>query len=64
MIIAPLGPSIELPLGPRNAAPGAGTACGLRHWGHADSATGTFGGAPHGATERCTGRGNRMRTAP
>eukprot|EP00959_Pyramimonas_sp_CCMP1952_P231113 4831206-Pyramimonas_sp.AAC.1 len=31
---------------------------------HAVCATGTFGGAPSGATRRCTGRGNRMRTAP
>ena len=31
---------------------------------HANCATGTFGGAPDGATKRCTGLGNRMRAAP
>eukprot|EP00959_Pyramimonas_sp_CCMP1952_P285061 5960342-Pyramimonas_sp.AAC.1 len=29
----PLGPSVELPLGPRNAVLGEGDARGLRHWG-------------------------------
>jgi len=29
---------------------------------HADTAIGAFGGAPYGATKRCTGWGNRMRT--
>eukprot|EP00959_Pyramimonas_sp_CCMP1952_P011540 242000-Pyramimonas_sp.AAC.1 len=28
----PLGPSVELPIGPRNAALGARTACEFRHW--------------------------------
>ena len=32
MRTAPLGPSVELPLGPRNAVLGGGDACGLRHW--------------------------------
>eukprot|EP00959_Pyramimonas_sp_CCMP1952_P170193 3555531-Pyramimonas_sp.AAC.1 len=32
MRTAPLGPSVELPMGPRNAALGGGTACELRHW--------------------------------
>merc|ERR1712153_238645 len=34
------------------------------HWvgeTHANCATGTFGGAPYGATQRCTGWGKRMR---
>eukprot|EP00959_Pyramimonas_sp_CCMP1952_P177841 3716921-Pyramimonas_sp.AAC.1 len=29
----PLGPSVELPLGPRSSALGAGTACEHPHWG-------------------------------
>eukprot|EP00959_Pyramimonas_sp_CCMP1952_P209941 4392601-Pyramimonas_sp.AAC.1 len=32
MRTAPLGHSLELPLGPPNAVLGGGTACGLRHW--------------------------------
>ena len=92
MRTAPMGPSAELPLGQRNAAPGGGTACEPRHWGirwsslwghetlpwvgepHArppltwgdacETATGTFGGAPYGATKRCTGCGGRMRAPP
>eukprot|EP00959_Pyramimonas_sp_CCMP1952_P231855 4845681-Pyramimonas_sp.AAC.1 len=31
---------------------------------HSNCATGTFGGAPSGATKRGTGWGRRMRTAP
>eukprot|EP00959_Pyramimonas_sp_CCMP1952_P261823 5474956-Pyramimonas_sp.AAC.1 len=31
---------------------------------HDNCATGTFGGAPSWATERCTGRGKRTPTAP
>ena len=37
------------------------------HWAqetHASSATGTFGGAPYGATKRCPGRKRRMRVPP
>eukprot|EP00959_Pyramimonas_sp_CCMP1952_P277824 5807199-Pyramimonas_sp.AAC.1 len=42
MRTAPLGPSVELPMEPRNAALGGRTACELRHgclrwsslWGH------------------------------
>eukprot|EP00959_Pyramimonas_sp_CCMP1952_P328344 6874245-Pyramimonas_sp.AAC.1 len=29
---APLGPSLELPMGPRRAVLGVGDACGLRFW--------------------------------
>eukprot|EP00959_Pyramimonas_sp_CCMP1952_P222430 4649889-Pyramimonas_sp.AAC.1 len=29
----PLGPSVELPTGPRNAVLGEGGACEQRHWG-------------------------------
>eukprot|EP00959_Pyramimonas_sp_CCMP1952_P217239 4543451-Pyramimonas_sp.AAC.1 len=29
----PLGPSVERPMWPRNAALGGGTACGHPHWG-------------------------------
>eukprot|EP00959_Pyramimonas_sp_CCMP1952_P129268 2703059-Pyramimonas_sp.AAC.1 len=47
------GSSVGLPAGPRNAVLGGGT--------HADCSTGTFGGAPYGATKRCTGWG-RIRT--
>eukprot|EP00959_Pyramimonas_sp_CCMP1952_P196062 4099241-Pyramimonas_sp.AAC.1 len=32
MRVPPLGPSIELPTGPRNAVLGAGTACEFCHW--------------------------------
>eukprot|EP00959_Pyramimonas_sp_CCMP1952_P231792 4844439-Pyramimonas_sp.AAC.1 len=32
MRAVPLGPSVELPMGPRSAALGGGTACGLCHW--------------------------------
>ena len=32
MRAAPLGPSVELPMGPRNDVPGGGDACGLHHW--------------------------------
>eukprot|EP00959_Pyramimonas_sp_CCMP1952_P363222 7606307-Pyramimonas_sp.AAC.1 len=32
MRAAPLGPSVELPMGPRNAVLGGGDACGLRYW--------------------------------
>eukprot|EP00959_Pyramimonas_sp_CCMP1952_P127702 2671057-Pyramimonas_sp.AAC.1 len=31
---------------------------------HASTATRAFGGAPYGATKRCTGCGKRMRTPP
>eukprot|EP00959_Pyramimonas_sp_CCMP1952_P100669 2105836-Pyramimonas_sp.AAC.1 len=31
---------------------------------HVDFATGAFGGAPFGATKRCTCWGGRMRTVP
>eukprot|EP00959_Pyramimonas_sp_CCMP1952_P395283 8282496-Pyramimonas_sp.AAC.1 len=65
----PLGPSVELPKGLRNAA--------LRWsplWGyetlpwvgepHADTPTAAFGGAPYEATKRCPGWGNHMWTPP
>ena len=73
MRTAPLGPSVEPPIRPRNVVLGKGDACELRHWDlrwsslwghetlywvgetHANCATGTFGGAPYGATKRCTG---------
>eukprot|EP00959_Pyramimonas_sp_CCMP1952_P164479 3438670-Pyramimonas_sp.AAC.1 len=32
MRTVPRGPSVELPMGPRSAVLGGGTACGLRHW--------------------------------
>ena len=32
MRVPPLGPSVELPMGPRNAVLGAGDACEFRHW--------------------------------
>eukprot|EP00959_Pyramimonas_sp_CCMP1952_P321646 6730600-Pyramimonas_sp.AAC.1 len=44
---------------PRSAVLGGGT-----RETHADTATGAFGGAPHGAIVRCTGWGKRMRTLP
>eukprot|EP00959_Pyramimonas_sp_CCMP1952_P444298 9302240-Pyramimonas_sp.AAC.1 len=56
MRTATLGPSVQLPLRPRNAVVGGGP--------HADCANGTFGGAPSGATKRCAGCGCPMRTAP
>eukprot|EP00959_Pyramimonas_sp_CCMP1952_P397508 8329422-Pyramimonas_sp.AAC.1 len=51
----PLEPSVELPMGPRNAVLGGGDACG---------STGAFGGAPYGATKRCPGCRWRMRSLP
>eukprot|EP00959_Pyramimonas_sp_CCMP1952_P072265 1509282-Pyramimonas_sp.AAC.1 len=56
MRAATLGPSVELPMGPRSAVLGGGT--------HAGCASGTVGGAPYGAAKRCTGWGSRMRAAP
>eukprot|EP00959_Pyramimonas_sp_CCMP1952_P072911 1523843-Pyramimonas_sp.AAC.1 len=46
-----LGPSAELPVGPRNVS----GVCrnGASH--HADTATGAFGGAPCGASKRVRG---------
>eukprot|EP00959_Pyramimonas_sp_CCMP1952_P355847 7452557-Pyramimonas_sp.AAC.1 len=32
MRTAPLGPSVELPPGPRSAELGGGSACEMRHW--------------------------------
>eukprot|EP00959_Pyramimonas_sp_CCMP1952_P061721 1289705-Pyramimonas_sp.AAC.1 len=49
----PRGPSVELPMGPRSATLGGGT--------HVDSAIEAYGGAPYGATKRCTAWGRRMR---
>eukprot|EP00959_Pyramimonas_sp_CCMP1952_P412165 8636901-Pyramimonas_sp.AAC.1 len=56
MRTVPLGPSVELPLGPRNAVPGEWQ-CQIKCVGgtHADGGTGAFRGALHGATMRCTG---------
>ena len=69
----PLGPSVELPMGPRNAVLGGGDACAPPYldlrWSslwvhetlcwvwraHAGTPTGTFGGAPYGATKRRPG---------
>eukprot|EP00959_Pyramimonas_sp_CCMP1952_P084307 1763410-Pyramimonas_sp.AAC.1 len=48
----PLGPSVELPMGPRRAALCVADACG--------TPTGAFGGAPYGATKRFTRCGRRM----
>ena len=53
---APVEPSVELPMWPRSVY--------LVWETHAGCATGAFGGAPHGATKRCTGCGGRMRAAP
>eukprot|EP00959_Pyramimonas_sp_CCMP1952_P102655 2147071-Pyramimonas_sp.AAC.1 len=52
----PLGPSVELPMGPRSIVLGGET--------HARAATGAVGGAPYRATKLCTGRGPRMREQP
>eukprot|EP00959_Pyramimonas_sp_CCMP1952_P449934 9420770-Pyramimonas_sp.AAC.1 len=51
----PLGPCVELPMGPRNAV-----------LGMADVATpiGALGGGPSGATKRCIGCGGRMCPPP
>eukprot|EP00959_Pyramimonas_sp_CCMP1952_P024626 516837-Pyramimonas_sp.AAC.1 len=53
------GHSVELPLGPRSAVLGGRNARskGCAGWWrtHAAGATGTFGGAPYGATKRRTG---------
>ena len=46
-----------LPMGPRHAVLGGGGT-------HAIGATGTFGGAPYGATKRCPGWGGRMQSVP
>eukprot|EP00959_Pyramimonas_sp_CCMP1952_P325622 6815201-Pyramimonas_sp.AAC.1 len=82
MRAAPLGPSVKLPMGPRNVLLGVADACGHPHWGfrwssqwghetlywvwrtHAGPPTGAFGGAPNGATKRCTGCGGRTRAPP
>eukprot|EP00959_Pyramimonas_sp_CCMP1952_P392350 8221665-Pyramimonas_sp.AAC.1 len=45
----PLGPLVELPTG-------HGTPCWVGET-HAKFSTGVFGGAPYGATKRCTRRG-------
>eukprot|EP00959_Pyramimonas_sp_CCMP1952_P014646 310343-Pyramimonas_sp.AAC.1 len=50
MRAVPLRPSVELPWRPRNAV--------LFGRPHANASTGAFGGAPDGATGRCTGRGD------
>eukprot|EP00959_Pyramimonas_sp_CCMP1952_P157313 3289594-Pyramimonas_sp.AAC.1 len=52
----PLGPWVELPMGPRSAVLSRGDACEHRHW--------AFGGPPNGATKRCTWWEIRMRTPP
>eukprot|EP00959_Pyramimonas_sp_CCMP1952_P094563 1978072-Pyramimonas_sp.AAC.1 len=56
MRAAPLGPSVELNMGPRSAVLGVGDACRLCHWGPQWSSL--------RATQRCAGRGRRMRAAP
>eukprot|EP00959_Pyramimonas_sp_CCMP1952_P214146 4480623-Pyramimonas_sp.AAC.1 len=56
MRTAPRRPSVELPMGPRSAV--------LHGETHASCTTGTIGGAPYGATKRCTTWGRRMRIAP
>eukprot|EP00959_Pyramimonas_sp_CCMP1952_P323728 6775271-Pyramimonas_sp.AAC.1 len=56
MRTVPLEPSVELPVGSRNAV--------LVYWvrgTHAGGSAGTFAGAPCGATKRCTGWEGRMR---
>eukprot|EP00959_Pyramimonas_sp_CCMP1952_P212173 4439899-Pyramimonas_sp.AAC.1 len=78
----PLGPSVKLPLSPRNAVLGVADAYGHPRWDlrwsslwghealywvwrtHAGNLTGTFAGAPCGATKRCTGCGARMWAPP
>ena len=47
----PLGPSVELPLGPRTCEGCAK----MGRWRHADPPAGAFGGAPYGATRRVRG---------
>eukprot|EP00959_Pyramimonas_sp_CCMP1952_P043864 916507-Pyramimonas_sp.AAC.1 len=49
-----MGPSVDPPMGQRNVALGVAAACG--------HPTPAFGGAPSGATKRCTECGGRMRT--
>eukprot|EP00959_Pyramimonas_sp_CCMP1952_P163012 3407772-Pyramimonas_sp.AAC.1 len=52
MRVVPLGPSVGLPMGPRNVVLGGGDACGRSHW---DLRWG------YGATQRCTGCAGRTR---
>eukprot|EP00959_Pyramimonas_sp_CCMP1952_P069358 1447279-Pyramimonas_sp.AAC.1 len=52
----PLGPSVELPMGERNAALSGSDTCEHHRW--------AFGGAPYGSTKRCIGPGGRIRTPP
>eukprot|EP00959_Pyramimonas_sp_CCMP1952_P202955 4244587-Pyramimonas_sp.AAC.1 len=49
----PLGPSVELLMGPRSAVLGGADACGRGRWG-----------LRWRATRRCTGWRGRMRTSP
>eukprot|EP00959_Pyramimonas_sp_CCMP1952_P068477 1429083-Pyramimonas_sp.AAC.1 len=56
MRTVPLGPAVE-------GVWGHETLCWVGET-YADCATGTFGGAPSGATKRCAGWGARGRTAP
>eukprot|EP00959_Pyramimonas_sp_CCMP1952_P192078 4016146-Pyramimonas_sp.AAC.1 len=49
----PLGPSVELAVGPRNAR-GACVPKMVR-WAHANARMGALGGAPCGATKRVEG---------
>eukprot|EP00959_Pyramimonas_sp_CCMP1952_P063022 1317317-Pyramimonas_sp.AAC.1 len=59
MRAVPLGPSVKLLIRPRSAVLGGWNAGskGCAGWwqAHAGGATETLGGAPYGATERCTG---------
>eukprot|EP00959_Pyramimonas_sp_CCMP1952_P009664 201807-Pyramimonas_sp.AAC.1 len=59
MRAVPRRPSVEPPMRQRNAVLGGRNAGskGCAGWWrtHAGGATGTFGGASHGATKRCTG---------
>eukprot|EP00959_Pyramimonas_sp_CCMP1952_P179896 3761831-Pyramimonas_sp.AAC.1 len=55
----PLGPSVELPMKPRNVIISGGDAR-VR----TPPLGGACGEAPYGATRRCTGLGKRIRTPP
>eukprot|EP00959_Pyramimonas_sp_CCMP1952_P236292 4938252-Pyramimonas_sp.AAC.1 len=59
MRAVPLGPSVELPMGPRSPVLGGWNARskGRAGWWrtHAGGATGAVGGAPSGATKGFTG---------
>merc|ERR1712086_634771 len=48
-----LGPSVELPMGLRNAVLGVPNGHAVGRGNSMDPGTGAFGGAPYGATKRC-----------